>query len=283
MKSCTKIQSGVLLFALLLILSLSGCKNMGKKGQNAEVNVSDTIKKEIMLSPESQTLLYKFPTPFQVTQMLIEAQAGYIFDITNSPDNVTKYVTEKSKALNLGIYSADLSYSATYNRTDETNKFIGATGKLADELGISGVYDKTLVERTKKFSNNKDSLVNMLNKVFNKTNDFLSKNNRNQVTVLITAGGFTEGLFLTALLAELSKDNKKLMAVIASQKENYEKLASILEAYKYDEYMKPVFDEVAKLKPIWEKYDIGSGKKVSQQNAKEISVTAEAARTAFIK
>jgi hypothetical protein len=283
MKASTKIMSGVILFALFLILGLSGCKNAGKQGQNANNTVSDTIKKEVTLSPESQKLLYGFPTPFEVTQMLINAQAGYIFDITNPPDNAAKYVTEMSKALNLGIYSADLSYSATYNQTDQTNKFLASTGKLSDELGIPGVYDKTLLEKVKKFNNNKDSLVSLINKAFAKTNDFLSKNNHNQTAVLIATGGFTEGVYLTALLAEMAKDNTKIMGVISSQKENYKILSSILEVYKSDENMKPVYDGVAKLNPIWEKYNLGSGKKVPQESAKEISILAESVRNEFVK
>lgn len=283
MKAFTKIQSGVIFLALFLILVFSGCKNRGEKGQNADNAIFDTVNKEVILTPESKSLLYKFPTPFEVTKLLIAAQAGYISDITNPPDNVVKYVTEQSKALNLGIYSADLSYATTYNQNDDINKFLASTGKLADELGIKGVYDKTLIEKVQKFNNNKDSLITMITKVFDQTNDFLSKNDRTQITVLITSGGFAEGIYLASLLGEMAKDNTKIMAVIASQKENYNTLAMILDAYKDDASMKPVYDGILKLKPIWDNYDIGSGKKVTQQNAKEISLLTQSVRSEFIK
>ncbi len=283
MKALQKIQHGSALAALLLIFVLAGCNSTQNQDQQANEAAADTINKEIVLSPESQNLLYKFPTPFEVTAMLEKAKAGFIFDITNPPANVTRYVTEKSKALNLGVYSADLSYSATYNRTDETNKFLAATSKLADELGISGVYDATLIDKIKKFNNNKDSLIALVNRIFGQTNDFLSRNNRNQVAVLIAAGGFAEGIYLAATLAEVAKDNTKIMAVIASQKDNHGKLLTILEAYKADEEMKPVAEEIAKLAPIWTNYGIESGKKASQENTMAISDLAESVRLAFIK
>ena len=283
MKAFTKIQSGATFLALLLILVLSGCQNRGEKSQNADNAIFDSITKEVILTPESKSLLYQFPTPFEVTKMLIAAQAGYISDITNPPDNVTKYVTEQSKALNLGIYSADLSYSTTYNQKDDINKFLASTGKLADELGIKGVYDKELIEKIQKYNNNKDSLIAMITKIFDQTNDFLSKNDRTKITVLITSGGFAEGIYLASLLGEMAKDNTKIMAVIASQKDNYNQLSMILDAFKDDESMKPVYDGMLKLKPIWDNYDIGSGKKISQENAKEISLLTQSVRSEFIK
>jgi len=283
MKALTKIQSGLALVTLLLVFFISGCNNSTTNDQNANAAAADTIKKEITLSPESQNLLASFPTPFEVTNMLEKAKAGFIFDITNPPANVGKYTTEMSKSLNLGIYSADLSYSATYNRTDETNKFLAATNKLADELGISGVYDQTLLDKVKKFGNNKDSLVAVITHVFNQTNNFLATNNRTKVAVLIASGAFSEGLYLAASLAELAKDNTKIMAIISGQKENHMKLLTILEAYQADKEMAPVAAEIAKLKPIWGNYGIESGKKIPQNAAVEISDLTESVRLTFVK
>ncbi len=283
MKALTKIQSGVAMVALFLIIAASSCNNASNNNQNANAAATDTIKKEVTLTPESQKLLYSFPTPFEVTTMLEKAKAGFIFDITNPPSNVGKYMTQISKSLNLGIYSADLSYSATYNRTDETNKFMACTNKLADELGIAGVYDQSLLEKVKKFNNNKDSLIGLINKIFSQTSNFLSANNRTEVAVLIAAGGFAEGVYLAATLGEVAKDNTKIMAVVAAQKDNYSKIQSILQAYAADEKMKPVADEIAKLKPIWENYGIESGKKIEQQKVAEVSNLAESVRLVFVK
>lgn len=283
MKAFTKTKSVVLSLAILLILVFSGCHNKSEKSQNADNAIFDSIKQEVTLTPESKSLLSKFPTPFEVTKMLIAAKAGYISNITNSPDSVTRYVTENSKAINLGVYSADLSYSTTYRQKDDINKFLGASGKLADELGIKGVYDQSLIDNIEKNYNNKDSLIAMVTKVFDQTNDFLSRNDRTKISVLITAGGFSEAVYLTALLGEMAGDNTRIMAVIASQKDQYDKLLSIIEEYKDDDSMKSVYDNMLKLKPIWENYDVGSGKKIPQQNAKAISDIAQSVRSEFIK
>ena len=272
-----------LFLALSAILAMTSCNNTANQDKQANQSAADTIKKDVNLSPENRNLLYQFPTPFEVTMMLQRAKAGFIFNITNSPANVTKYSTEKAKALNLGVYSADLAYTSTYNYVDETNKFIACTGKLANDLGIAGVYDPGIVERVKKFNNNKDSLVNMVTKIFNGTNDFLSKNNRNQIAVLVAAGTFVEALYLTASLNQVAADNKAISTVIFKQKENLDKLITILTAYNMDSELKPVGDEVSKLKAIYTNYGLEADKKLPQGKAAEIGDLTQSVRDSFIK
>jgi hypothetical protein len=282
MKANRKNHSIFAAVVLIFTIVLAGC-NSPSDNKNANQQVADTIKKELSLSPEAKNLLYQFPTPFEITMMLEKAKAGFIFDITNPPANIGKYVTEKSKALNLGIYSADLSYSATYNRIDETNKFLGCTSRLADELGIAGVYDKSLPEKVKKYNNNKDSLVRLISNVFTATNAFLSGNDRNEVAVLIVCGAFAEGMYLTTSLNEFAKDNKLISTIIYKQKENLDKLLTILEAYQMDENMKEVGLTIAKLKPIFTDYGLEPDKKLPMQKAADIADLAESVRISFIK
>jgi len=282
MKAYRTIFAG-LFTALLVILAMTSCNNAANRDEQANQAAADTIKKDVNLSPENKNLLYQFPTPFEVTMMLQRAKAGYIFKITNSPANVTKYSTEKAKALNLGIYSADLAYSATYNFVDETNKFMACTGKLANDLGIAGVYDPGLIDRVKKFNNNKDSLVNMVTRIFNQTNDFLSKNNRNEIAVLVATGTFVEGLYLAASLNQVAVNNTPISTVIFRQKDNLDKLITLLTAYNMDSELKPVGDEVSKLKAIYTNYGLEADKKLPQQKAAEIGDLTESVRDSFIK
>jgi hypothetical protein len=265
------------------IIYFSGCTGSQNKEKSANEAAADSIKKELTLSPETQSMLYEFPTPFEVTGMLGQAKAGYIFDMTNPAENVSKYVTEKSKALNLGVYSSDLAYSATYNMVDETNGFLGCTGKLADELGIAGVYESNLVERVKSFGDNKDSLVALVSNVFQSTNDFLEKNNRTQVAVLAATGGFVEGIYLAAALNMVARDNTQISTVIANQRETYGKLMTILDVYSQDEQMKPLYENMAKLKAVFTDYGLEPGKALPQESAVAINDLTEFVRNEMIK
>ena len=267
---------------VMTIFFLSGCGG-GTRDQKANEEATDTISKELTLTPEAQNMLYELPTPFEVTMLLENAKAGYIFDITNPVANVGKYMSEKSKAINLGIYSADLAYSATYHNIDNTNQFLGCTAKLADELGIAGVYNPQLMDKVKLFNNNKDSLVALVSNVFLSTNDFLSKNNRNQVAVYIATGAFMEGLYLASYVNVVAKDNTKISSIILKQNENYDKLISVLGLYHQDPTMKALYDEVLKLKPVFTDYGLQPNKKLPQESANNINDLVESVRNTLIQ
>lgn len=232
----------------------------------------NALRKEIRLSTELQSILDKFPSPTIVATMLEETKASYFFDITNPPDNVTRYETEKSKAVNLGVYSADLSYSIVYNRLEETHRFFYCVNKLADELGVFGINHQADMDRLKKLSQRKDSVLKLTNALLEETKAFLSKNNRNQIEVLIVTGGFTEGLFIASALGEMAtRDNAGIMAVINAQKQNYDNLMKILNAYQGDPEMKPVIDAMSMLKYLWTNFGIDSGKSIPVQKSVEIA------------
>jgi len=268
---------------LTFVLILQACHQTGNNDSVTAESDQDIIKKEVILSPETQDLLNRFPTPFEVTKMLQEAKAPYLFSFTNPPDNVNRYFTEKTKALNLGIYSTDLAYSSTYQRNDLAEKFLYCTGKLAGDLGIGSVYDKRLLEKAKNYHGSRDSLVVLMEQFFVNTNDFLRRNNRTQVAVLVAAGAFVEGLYIASSLCRLTQDNSRIASTIYSQKESLDKLSRILAEYGTDSTIQPVADEFAKLKTVFTSYGLGSGKTIPSRNVEGIVNLVQAVRSSVIR
>lgn len=276
---CNLFLSLATLFALSLIF-LTGCGGSGTR--NADQDANDSVSMEMSLSPEALKLLYSLPTPFQVTSLLEQAKAGYIFDITNPVENVGKYITEKDKGLNLGVYSADLAYAATYNQVDNTNQFLGCTSKLANELGVAGIYQPNLVDRIKGFNNNKDSLVELVAGIFITTNDFLSRNNRNQIALYIASGAFVEGLYLASALNIVASDNTQISTILFNQMDNYEQLLSLLDLYKHDIAMKALYDEMFNLKAVFTDFGLEANKKLTPEQANGINDLVENIRNSII-
>ena len=265
------------LFAVVISLMLLQACDARRDYESAEEGAdSDIIKKEVILSPGTQDLLNRFPTPFELTKMLEESGATYIFSLTNPPANVDKYFTQKTKALNLGVYSTDLAYSSTFQRTSETEKFMYCTGKLAGDLGIAGVYDKNLAKKINFNQATRDSLVALVKRFFGETNNFLRRNNRNQVAILVAAGSFAEGLYIASSLCQFSPENQLIAQAIVKQQRLLDKLLVILGEYGLDSTIKPVADELAKLRPVFSDFGLGSGKPVPVQKAAEmVRITGE--------
>ena len=59
--------------------------------------------------------VYPLPTSAEVIKMLTELEVGYIIGITNPVENTKKYFSSSTRAVNLGVYGADLSYATLYN------------------------------------------------------------------------------------------------------------------------------------------------------------------------
>ena len=127
-------------------------------------------------------------------------------------------------------------------------------------------------------------MIALVKNLFRNSNDFLSKNNRTQVAVMVVSGAFTEGIFLAASAAATSVlDNSQILAVIAAQKENYDKLTAILSAYNSDPKMKSLADDMATLKPIWIPVAVVPGKTVSREQAEKIFDLAGSVRDKMVK
>ena len=143
MKQKTLSLLASMLFAAVFSIMIISCGNGSNDQQNDE---SNSIVETTVIE-KADILVYPLPTPLEVTDMLNRAGAAYILDIANRPDNVAKYFTEMSKALNLGVYGADLSYASTYNKTQETNNYLACTITLRDGLAIETPFNIGMLER----------------------------------------------------------------------------------------------------------------------------------------
>ena len=111
-----RIGSGILVVVALFMILGSGCKG-GKKSQQEEVKVdmgdNATILEDIK---KAEKVFQALPSPLESAMLIKSAGAGFDQKLLNPVSNVNNYVTNKSMALNLGIYTCDLSLPAFMNR-----------------------------------------------------------------------------------------------------------------------------------------------------------------------
>jgi hypothetical protein len=274
-----KLPSMIKILAMgLVVWSCSG----GTQDQSTKVTSADTLYPEAKLSAEIKQELYALPTPIEIARILETSKAGYIFDITNPPGNVGKYLSEREKALNLGIYSADLAYSATYGQHDAADKFLSCTSKLSSELGIEGIYQTGLVERFKRFGNNRDSLVNLVDSVLMHTSALLSMQNRHYLAILIATGAFVEGLFLASELNVVAKDNARITKVILNQQTHLNQLLTVLESFRACKHMDTLYLKIAPLQSVFTDFGLETGKTLDRKKAIALSDLVEKVRNEII-
>ena len=128
-----KIIAGLILPILILSFTgLSSCKDRATAKQQKKVEAEQvkTIENQI------ETNVYPLPTSAAVIKMLTELEVGYIIGISNPVENTKKYFSSSTRAINLGVFGADLSYATLYNMNQEIINYMNSIRSLANELNM---------------------------------------------------------------------------------------------------------------------------------------------------
>ena len=127
--------------------------------------------------------------------MLIKS-AGARFDeaLLNPVGNVNNYVTNKSMALNLGIYTCDLSFASLYEQTQLIIDYMNAAKKMADGLGILKAIEQSTIDRLEENINNSEVIMEIVSETFMNSNSYLEDNGQPAIAAMVLVGGWFEGL-----------------------------------------------------------------------------------------
>jgi len=232
-----------------VVLLLTSCnmkrKSSGDGPQDGAVLEKTTVEEKV------REFVYPLPTAFEVTEMLNRIGAAYILTLSNPVSNVERYLTEKSKALNLGIYSADLSYASTYNQKQSVIDYMDVSKKLIDALNISGAISQDVIEQVEANQDNKDELVNIITNTFYDTYEYLNQANRGSVSLLVLAGTWVEGLYIVTHITENVYYNKEMVTIIMKQKASLDTLMELMQVAKDDP---AVAETISELLPLYNTY-----------------------------
>ncbi|NOZ36054.1 MAG: hypothetical protein GXO80_12245 [Chlorobi bacterium] len=200
--------------------------------------------------------LFSIPSPFVASDLIKSISEDYNNDFLNPSENKVNYITTFSKALNLGVYTADLAYSNIYDQFSATTKYIKVVRSLSSELQIMNPYTDKVFENFENNLHDKDSLNKIFTDAYRETNLYLSKNNREEVANLVVTGAWIEGLYLMTRIAN-EKSNKQLIDRIGEQKYSLHNLLSLLNNQQNkDNKTKELIKKLNKLNTEFKKIEI---------------------------
>jgi hypothetical protein len=259
-----KIFAGVMLPLLIISFTcLTSCKDKSTSKQQKKVEMEQvkTIENQI------EANVYPLPTSAAVIKMLTELEVGYIIGISNPVANTKKYFSSTTRAINLGVYGADLSYASLYNIQQEVINYLNAIRTLSNELNMSKIYNEDLYDKIKQNFDNKDELVKILTSAFNETYSYLSENDQQPLALLVVGGAWVEGMYLTTHVSEAAYQVAGISRVLLEQKKSFELFLEITQPYANDP---SVSDFVKLLDPVKKVYE-GLGTSLTDQNIKDIT------------
>ncbi len=252
----------------LLVLLTFGLWSCGSSSKEENNNSDEFKKAEESLQEQIQDVVYNIPSPSEIPYLLEATGAEYNQSLINSKQKADQYSTISDKAaLNLGVYAADIGYLSSYGKTQEAIDYLNACKRLADNLGVIGSFDVSVLKSFESNIGNKDSLAIILNRSIQKTDAYLKDDSRNKLAALILTGSFVEGLYISTGLIKsypkniLPDDSRNLiltplMRVILEQEKSVDELLKMLGSIEQTEPVGGIVNDLTALKASYRALNI---------------------------
>ena len=267
------IRTYMVMAAMGFVVMFSACDNQDNTADKIDdaLEIENNAKDEKAFK-QAQEVFYSLPSPVETAMLMRRAGAKYNEEYLNPTKNLSTYTTTKSMALNLGIYSADLSFASMFDQSQASIDYLTATKKLAEKIGLMNAIESSTIKRMEGNINNKDSLMEIISETLMNSNSTLKENGQAQVAALILTGSWVEGLYMAIKISETTENNEELIVRIIDQRLSLNTLNQLLDSYKEDQDVSDVIAELAPISAIFDKVESTSSKTVAvkDENGKTV-------------
>lgn len=225
-------KSTLLLVSAIASFTLGSCGD-GDKPDEME-NASDSLKTEVPAGPVSETF-FQVPSPGEMLTFIkmVGGPSNKNTSFLNPTDNQKTYTDNKSKALNFGIYSCDLSYCSIFEIGSEAMKYFKTVKTMGDQIGVSTAIKPEVLKRLEKNIGSADSLAVITDDVYFSSFEALEDSKQGPTLALVVAGGWLESIYIASNLAKYEA-NSPVVERLADQKYTLENLIEFLKKHETD-------------------------------------------------
>jgi len=255
-----RINSGILFVFLLALGFLTACKG-GKKAPEDDIPVTVPQDNAAILQDikQAEKIFNALPSPLESAMLIKSAGAEFKANVLNPVSNVNTYVTSKAMAMNLGIYTCDLSFASLYEQTQLLIDYMEAAKKMADGLGILDAIDQEDIDNLEENINNTEAIMEIVSQTFMNSNSYLEDNGQPATAAMVLVGGWIEGLYISTQLVDMKGFNgNKLVSKIIDQKLSIDILRNLLERSKGNPAVDELILQVTQLKAVFDKININT-------------------------
>lgn len=174
--------------------------------------------------------IFSIPSPIQMVSLIKKQDDVYNASVMTDAGNVDKFTTTFKRAINMGVYGADLGYATIYEKNLQAVSYLNSVDKLSTELGIAGAFDADLVQRFIDNGNNQDSMLIIMSEGYRKGDQFLKDNEQHDLASLILTGGWIESMFFATTSFQKTK-NQEIANRIGEQKTALKTIVDLLKDF----------------------------------------------------
>ncbi len=268
----------IIIYSLIItIVGYScGCNN-NKNSNNSDIfksivedgDILDSIGNEESGTVETLQILQNISSsPVEMAALLQATGVPFNENYITSIDAIDRYNTDFKRALNLGIFGADLGYLNMYKKTGPVMTNMRAIRKLSEELRVQQFFDFNTIRRLATNNENLDSLMYISVSSFNNMDVHLQKTGRSEISALIICGTWLEGMFIATQVVKNARQNSEVIERIGEQKTIVENLVDILSHYKKNPQYEQLYKHYSR---ILDSFD-GVTKTIVQGEGKEVEI-----------
>lgn len=219
--------------ALAGSMTFTSCTGKDEEKDGPEEGVDTTTKVETVNTPVSETF-FQVPSPGEMlTFIKMVGKDTKNVSFLNPADNQKNYNDARSKALNFGIYSCDLSYCSIFGIGSESLKYFKSVKIMGDQIGVSTAIKPEILKRLEANLGNPDSLAVITDDVYFSSFEALEDSKQGPTLALVVSGGWLESLYIATQLAKW-EPNSPVIERLADQKYTLENLIEFLKKHESD-------------------------------------------------
>jgi hypothetical protein len=235
----------ILASASILLVSCGGNKEEVVDASETGSEVAGLDSQKI----SAQNVFNTIPSRATILELIEKANTEYNVQYLNNPDDVSKYALESSRALNLGVYGADLNVASIYEQTQESMLFFKCVNIIAKSIGVSNSFDENMGDRMNANQSNRDSTLSIITQAFKSADNTLRKNGRPGTSSLLVAGAWIEGFYIACQTAK-ETNNEPIIKEIFNQNESLTNLIELVEVSKVTDEATYLLTDLKELKKI---------------------------------
>lgn len=246
-KKLTYIIVAIAVVAIAGTFIYLGIKDNGKRGtldvpeEEIEAGVN-TIGTESV-----QSIVENLSSPVEIAALMQSLGVPFSKSYVASTEYSANYSTQYSKAFALGVFGADLGYLNMYGKTGSVMDYLTTIKDLANDLKIGQFFDFSTLKRLATNNGNVDSLKYISTHSLNDMDKYLRQRKNGNLSALIIAGAWIEGIYITTQVAKVRPD-QKLTDKIGEQQIILNDLMILLRLYGTDPIYKNYLNEFELIK-----------------------------------
>ncbi len=256
-----KLRTKLLLAPVLLAgLCFQGCQCSSQNGPNetSEFDIPDSLlmTEQVEVSEKViANMVENIASPVETAALIKRLKVPFNKEWMIPTETSDHFNTNFSKALGLGLFGTDLGYLNMYEKTSLVISYISSVKQLADGIQVGQFFDFSTLKRLATNNENLDSLIYISQQSFNKIDNYLRTTNRASLSMVIVAGTWIEGMYLSVQVAQ-STQNAEMEETIADQKVVLATILPLLKIYDKDPNINGLVERLEALKALYDKVKI---------------------------